>query len=94
MQMTHNTRMRTTVNLDDDTHGFVSYYARAKGISFSAAIDELIRKAQTPAPEPRPEIIFSPDGFPMFPPSGHGRVMTDEMVKKLEEEEFDLKMFT
>lgn len=86
--------MRTTVNLDDDTHGFVRYYARAKGISFSAAIDELVRKAQTPAPEPKPEILYTSDGFPMFPPSGNGRVMTDEMVRKLDEEEFDPKMFT
>jgi hypothetical protein len=29
----------------------------------------------------------------MFPPSGTGRVITDEMVKKLEEEEFDPKKF-
>jgi hypothetical protein len=86
--------MRTTVNLDDDTHGFVRYYARAKGISFSAAIDELIRKAQAPATEPKTEITYSPDGFPMFPPSGMGRVITDEMVRKLEEEEFDPKKFT
>ena len=66
------------------------YYARARGITLSAAIDELIRKAQT-APASKPEIRHSPDGFPMFPPSG--RVITSEMVKKLEEEEFDPKKF-
>lgn len=85
--------MRTTVNLDEDTHGFVSYYARAKGISFSAAIEELIRKAQAPAPAPPPEIRYGPDGFPMFPPAGNAGVLTDEMVKKLDEEEFDPKKF-
>ena len=84
--------MRTTITLDDKTHTFASYYANARGLTLSAAIDELIRKAQT-APKPKPEIVFSPDGFPMFPPSGTGRVITDEMVRKIEEEEFDPKKF-
>jgi hypothetical protein len=84
--------MRTTITLNNETHTFASYYAHARGLTLSAAIDELIRKAQV-APKPKPEIVFSPDGFPMFPPSGTGRVITDEMVKKLEEEEFDPKKF-
>ena len=84
--------MRTTITLNDETHTFASYYARARGLTLSAAIDELIHKAQT-APEPKPEIIFSSDGFPMFPPSRTGRVITDEMVKKIEEEGFDPKKF-
>jgi hypothetical protein len=85
--------MRTTITLNDETHAFISYYANARGLTLSAAIDELIRKAQAPAPKPKPEIVFSPDGFPMFPPSGTGRVITAEMVKKLEEEEFDPEKF-
>jgi hypothetical protein len=84
--------MRTTITLNDGTHAFVSYYASARGLTLSAAIDELIRKGQA-APAPKPEIVFSPDGFPMFPPSGTGRVITNEMVKKLEEEEYDPKIF-
>ena len=84
--------MRTTITLKNETHAFTSYYAHARGLTLSAAIDELIQKSQV-APEPKPEIVFSPDGFPMFPPSGTGRVITDEMVKKLEEEEFDPKKF-
>jgi hypothetical protein len=87
-----NGHMRTTITLNDATHTFVSYYAHARGLTLSAAIDELIRKAPA-APEPKPEIVFSPDGFPMFPPSGTGRVITDEMVRKIEEEEFDPKKF-
>jgi hypothetical protein len=83
--------MRTTVTIDDETHEFVSYYARAKGISLGAAIDELIRKAQAPAPKPQNEVRRSPNGFPLLPPSG--KVITSEMVKKLEEEEFDPKQF-
>ena len=38
--------MRTTITLDDDVHEFAAYYARARGITLSAAIDELIRKAE------------------------------------------------
>jgi hypothetical protein len=84
--------MRTTITLKNETHTFASYYASARGLTLSAAIDELIRKAQA-APAPKPEICFSPQsGLPMFPPSG-GRITT-EMVKRMEEEEFDPKLFT
>lgn len=84
--------MRTTITLDDQTHEFAAYYARVRGLSLGAAIDELIRKAQAaPAPIP-PKIEHSPNGLPMFPPTG--RTITTEMVKKLEEEEFDPQAFT
>jgi hypothetical protein len=83
--------MRTTITLEDETYGFVHYYARGRGISLSAAINELIRKAET-APEPKSEIRRAPDGFPLLPPSG--RVITTEMVKQLEEDEFDPRKFT
>jgi hypothetical protein len=83
--------MRTTVTLDDETHEFASYYARAKGISLGAAIDELIRKAQNAPAPPPPELLRSPNGFPMFPPTG--RTITDEMVKQLEEDEFAPEKF-
>jgi len=79
--------MRTTITLNDETHSFSSYYAQARGLTLSAAIDELIRKAQAPPPE----IQFLPSGFPIFPPTG--RTITDEMVKQLEEEEFDPEQF-
>jgi hypothetical protein len=82
--------MRTTITLDDETHEFAAYYARVRGLTLSAAIDELIRKAQAP-PSPKPEIFIGPNGLPMFPPTG--RTITAEMVKKLEEEEYDPKNF-
>lgn len=59
-------------------------------MTLSAAIEELIRKAQE-GPKPKPDIRRGPNGFPMFPPTG--RTITSEMVKKLEEEEFDPKKF-
>ncbi len=79
--------MRTTVTLSEESHEFASYYARARGITLSAAIDELIRRAEAAPPPPLPEIEYSEIGLPMLPPSG--RTITCEMVKKLEEEEFD-----
>jgi hypothetical protein len=83
--------MRTTITLNDTTHTFASYYAQARGLTLSAAIEELIRKAQTaPEPEP-PELCYSPSGLPMFPPAGG--TITAEMVRKLEEEEFDPQAF-
>jgi hypothetical protein len=90
LKLMHTLNMRTTITIADDTHGFVSYYARAKGISFSGAIDELIRKAQAPA-KPEPDIRRGPNGLPMFPPTG--RTITSEMVKAIEEEEFDPEKF-
>ena len=83
----HHKRMRTTITLPDETHEFALYYANARGISLSSAIDELIRKAQSAPKAAEPEIIHTADGFPMFPPAGG--IITSDMVKKLAEEEFD-----
>jgi hypothetical protein len=83
-------RMRTTITLDDDVHEFATYYANSKGITLSAAMNELIRKAES-APAPKPDIRIGPNGLPMFPPD-EGRI-TSEMVKKIEEEEYDPRNF-
>ncbi len=89
----HNPSMRTTITLDDDVHEFASYYANARGITLSAAMNELVRKAEKP-PVPEPahfEFERSPNGLPLLPRTG--RILTSEMVKQLEEEEFDPKKF-
>jgi len=78
--------------MDDDVHGFVANYARAKGISLSAALSELLRKAET-AGEPMPDIRQSPNGFPLFPPVSGEAPLTDKMVKKLEGQEFEPRTF-
>lgn len=85
--------MRTTITLDDETHEFAAYYARARGLSLGQAIDELIRKARD-ARQGEPDIRKGPNGFPMFPPSDGGEILTSAMVKKLDEEDFDPKKFT
>ena len=84
--------MRTTITLDEDVHEYATYYANAKGITLSAAMNELVRKAEAaPSAEPEPLIVFSPEGFPMFPPA-EGRI-TSELVKALEQEEYDPKNY-
>ena len=83
--------MRTTITLNDETHEFAAYYARVRGLSLSAAINELIRKAQNPTPPEEPEICVGPNGLPMFPPTG--RRITAEMVKQLEAEEYAPEKF-
>jgi hypothetical protein len=82
----HNREMRTTISLDDETHEFAAYYARSRGLTLSAAIDELIRKAQE-GPKPEPEIRIGPNGFPMLPRTG--RKITPEMVTELSEDVFE-----
>ena len=44
--MVHTCSVRLTVNLDPDVYSFTSAYASAKGITLSAAIGELIRRAE------------------------------------------------
>jgi hypothetical protein len=83
--MMHNYAMRTTITLEDETHDFVSYYARVRGLKLSAAIEELIRKAQA-APAPNPDIRLGPNGLPLLPRTG--RTITCEMVKQLSEDDF------
>jgi hypothetical protein len=75
--------MRTNLTLDEDAHQFASIYARAKGITLDAAINELIRKAEA-APQPPPDIRRLANGLPCFPPTG--RVLTSQMVKEAESE--------
>ena len=41
-----NVVMRTTVNLDEETHYVASNYAEGRGITLGAAIGELIRRGR------------------------------------------------
>ena len=84
--------MRTTITLDDDVHEFAVVLRQREGITLSAAMNELVRKAETAHADPEPEIECSPNGLPDVS-SEPARTITSEMVKKLEEEEFDPKKF-
>jgi hypothetical protein len=75
--------METIVTLDEDAHQFASIYARAKGITLSAAIGELTRMTEV-APPPPPDLCQSASGLACFPPTR--KMLTSEMVKKIESE--------
>ena len=79
--------MRMTVNLDADVYSFTSAYAGAKGITLSAAIGELIRRAEQ-VPEPgndSPRLKTSPHGYLVI--GGTDDLLTPEMVKKTAEDD-------
>ena len=79
--------MRTTVNLDADVYSFTSAYAGAKGITLSAAISELIRRAEkTPEPESdSPKLKMNEHGYLEIAETGN--VLTPAMVKKASADE-------
>lgn len=83
--------MRTTISIEEETHGYLSYYAQARGITLGEAIDELIRKAKAAPQVPAPAIEHMASGFPVF--SDSGGVVTDELVNKLAEDEFAPEAF-
>lgn len=80
--MVYNTIVRTNINIDDDVHKFAQMYATAKGITLSAAVSELIRRAQNAQPL-TPEIRRSAlTGLATFPASG--RTLTSKTVREAE----------
>jgi len=78
--------MRTTVTLDEDVHMFALIYAKAKGITMSAAINDLVRKAEKIAPPPADLDVSAVTGLPMFRRVHGGRTVTTELVRRLENE--------
>ena len=79
--------MRTSINLDADAHSFASTYAHAKGITLSAAVSELVRRAEQ-APElgsTTPRLKISKHGYLVI--AGTGDVLTPEMVKEAAEDD-------
>ena len=80
--------MRLTVNLDPDVYNFTSAYAGAKGITLSAALGELIRRAER-APQPGSDssrLTRNEHGYLEIAKTGDP--LTPEMVKEAAEDEF------
>ncbi len=78
--------MRTTVNLDADVCSFTTAYANAKGITLSAALNELVRRAEQ-VPEPASNsnrLKASRHGYLVI--AGTGNTLTSEMVKEASED--------
>ena len=79
--------VRLTVNLDPDVYRFTSAYAGAKGITLSAALGELIRRAEQ-APEPgsdSPRLLMNEHGYLEIAETGNS--ITPEMVKQAAEDD-------
>ncbi len=78
--------MVLTVDLDQDVYDFISAYADGRGITFSAAVNELVRRAQqAPEPETGSKLVRSEHGYLVVAATGH--VLTSEMVKEYSEDE-------
>jgi predicted transcriptional regulator len=79
--------MRTTISLEDDVHQLASLYAAGRGLSLSAAINEAVRKLVAPPAATESRIKMGPNGFMVF--AATGRVLTPEMVKAGQEDDFE-----
>ncbi len=79
--------MRSSVNLDADVYSFATTYAGAKGITLSAALSELVRRAEkmTEPASDSPRLKTSARGYLVI--AGTGHVLTPEMVKEASEDE-------
>lgn len=79
--------MRLTVNLDPDVYRFTSAYAGAKGITLSAAISELVRRAeQSPeAAADSPRLRMNEHGYLEIAETGNR--LTGQMVTQAAEDE-------
>jgi hypothetical protein len=76
-----------TVNLDADTYDFAAYYAGARGITLSAALNELVRRAEK-APDPGvtpSRLKMNEYGYLEIASTGHP--LTPEMVREASEDE-------
>jgi hypothetical protein len=76
--------MRTSITLDDDAYELASLYARGRGITLSAAINEAVRKIGEAPSSSSSRITIAPNGLPVF---SSGKVITPEMVKEALEDE-------
>ena len=76
-----------TVNLDPDVYSFTSAYAGARGITLSAALGELVRRAEQ-APQPgsdSPRLLMNEHGYLEIAETGNS--ITAEMVKQAAEDD-------
>jgi hypothetical protein len=86
-KLVYNLDMRTSITLDDDAYQLASLYARGRGITLSAAINEAVRKiGEAPrSASGSSRITIAPNGLPIF--SSGDRAITPEIVKEALEDE-------
>ena len=85
--MVQNKDMRLTVNLDPDVYNFTSAYAGAKGITLSAALSELIRRAEQAPEAGKDSIRLKRNEHGYLEIAETGEPLTPEMVKKAAEDD-------
>ena len=76
-----------TVNLDPDVYRFTSAYAGAKGISLSAALGELVRRAEHAPDAAGGTVRLKRNEHGYLEIAETGDVLTPEMVKAAAEDE-------
>ena len=79
--------MRLTVNLDPDVYDFTSAYAGAKGITLSAALGELIRRAEQVSEPERGSSRLKRNEHGYLEIVGNSDPLTSAMVKEAAEDE-------
>jgi hypothetical protein len=86
-KMVHTVCIRLTINLDPDVYSYTSAYAGAKGITLSAALGELVRRAeQTPQPgSDSPKLKMNEHGYLEIAETSDP--ITPQMVKEAAEDE-------
>lgn len=83
--MHHGVEMRTTLNLDEDALEIARDRASLKGLSLSAAVNELIRDASQPRDV---KIEFGPSGFPLIRCSpGSPQISQEDIFRIIQEED-------
>lgn len=83
----HNLRMRTTINLDQHNYEFTTIYAHARGITLSAALNELVRRAEHAPDGPITPGRLQRNDLGLLEIASTGHVVTSEMVKAASEDE-------
>ena len=78
----HPYRMRTTLNLDDEVLRAVKAYAENRSMALGEAVTLLVRKGLSVPCPTRREI-----GLLVFDPPTRGPSVTDEWVRRIEDEE-------
>ena len=81
--------MRTTLDIDDDILAAAKELARAEGKTAGKVISDLVRKSLTqPMAGGLSEAAaaYQHDDWPTFPRRSGGRLVTNELVRQVEEE--------
>jgi hypothetical protein len=79
--------MRTTIALDEDVHHLATYYAASRGITLSAAINEVVRAFGEGSHTISSPLKTLPNG--LIVASARGKTITSEMVKAALEDDRD-----